>query len=507
MQTPTNNNIESLVSDSRLAFIQGRYDESLKLAKQALEMDADNADAHQCAGNAYMSKRDLKSAISHYRKAVEAEPENGDRYFNLAYAYASDEQQIPALEAFAKADEVGCSPNVVGQLYKIMAMVCFDMNRYQDAVINFLKAEQIIGIDMDILQRKALSYSMMGEIPTAIEVANQMKLVAPSQYIGYRIAFNLLLDNDRHDECEEELARAERFATLTPEYYFDWLTYLTTCYQMDGDKSHLEKAIAKIDEELHRLKPDVEEVIDCYINAAEVYVQMENADMALKCLNAAENPIRSFNNGFTVLDVPDLEKKPIVPPKPNEISRMVDDLRRREGERKIAMIGRDLQRNPNLNLSERMTPAGGKPETAKPAYTLDSSVKASYTAEKLDQIHHLYVMAYTQKKDHERIRLYASKLANSADAQKKCIGKYALVKAMRDSGMAGAEEEYRSYLKYLRNAMIKDPSDMLALNFRVQCHIDLEEYEEAERLCTLLSDALKKPLMEQINAAKSGGEA
>ena len=34
-----NNNvtIEALISDSRLAFIQGKYDESLKLAKEALE--------------------------------------------------------------------------------------------------------------------------------------------------------------------------------------------------------------------------------------------------------------------------------------------------------------------------------------------------------------------------------------------------------------------------------------------------------------------------------------
>ena len=51
-----NVSIDELVSDSRLAFIQGKYDESLKLAKAALEQDNKNADAHQCAGNAYMSK-------------------------------------------------------------------------------------------------------------------------------------------------------------------------------------------------------------------------------------------------------------------------------------------------------------------------------------------------------------------------------------------------------------------------------------------------------------------
>ncbi len=42
------------VSDARLAFMQGRYEESLRLAKQALDIDRKNPDAHQCAGNAYM---------------------------------------------------------------------------------------------------------------------------------------------------------------------------------------------------------------------------------------------------------------------------------------------------------------------------------------------------------------------------------------------------------------------------------------------------------------------
>lgn len=152
--------IDELIGDSRLAFIQGKYSESLKLATQAMNLEPNNADAHQCVANAYMSKADYESAIEHYTKALENDADNGDRYFNLGYAYASDNQPVKALEMFAKADEVGCSPNVVGQLYKIMAMLCFDMHRFNDAILNFIKSEKIIGIDMEVLQRKALSYSI-----------------------------------------------------------------------------------------------------------------------------------------------------------------------------------------------------------------------------------------------------------------------------------------------------------------------------------------------------------
>ena len=35
-----------------------------------------------------MSKADFESAIEHYKKALEYDADNGDRYFNLGYAYA-----------------------------------------------------------------------------------------------------------------------------------------------------------------------------------------------------------------------------------------------------------------------------------------------------------------------------------------------------------------------------------------------------------------------------------
>lgn len=42
-------------------------------------------------------------AIKHYKKTIENDTNNGDRYFNLGYAYASDNQPVKALEMFAKA--------------------------------------------------------------------------------------------------------------------------------------------------------------------------------------------------------------------------------------------------------------------------------------------------------------------------------------------------------------------------------------------------------------------
>lgn len=249
--------IEVLIADSRLAFVQGRYNESLKLADEALKVDENNSDAHQCAGNAYMSKQDYDNAIEHYKIAVENDADNGDRYFNLGYAYATSNQPVKALEMFAKADEIGCSPNVVGQLYKIMGMLCFDLHRYNDAIINLIKSEKVVGIDMDVLQRKALSYSMSGQTSNGIEVANQMKLLAPTEYLGYRIAFNILLQEERLEEAEKELDRAERFAKPVKELFFDWVAYENARYELDGDKEHLYLAKANRQKYIENNFPDL----------------------------------------------------------------------------------------------------------------------------------------------------------------------------------------------------------------------------------------------------------
>lgn len=93
-----NKNVTGLIADSRFAFMQGKYEESLRLAKLAISRNSSNADAHKCAGNAYMSKADYESAIEHYKKALENDADNGDCYFNLGYAYASDNQPVKALE-------------------------------------------------------------------------------------------------------------------------------------------------------------------------------------------------------------------------------------------------------------------------------------------------------------------------------------------------------------------------------------------------------------------------
>ena len=74
-----------------------------------------------------------------------------------------------------------------------------------------------------------------------------------------------------------------------------------------------------------------------------------------------------------------------------------------------------------------------------------------------------------------------------------------------EEGYEKIDEEYEDLIKFFRNQSVKDPTDFAAVSFRVQCYIDVKDFDNAEKLCSLLSDELKNPLLEEINKAKTGG--
>ncbi|MGN1037214.1 MAG: tetratricopeptide repeat protein, partial [Ruminococcus sp.] len=84
------------------------------------------------------------------------------------------------------------------------------------------------------------------------------------------------------------------------------------------------------------------------------------------------------------------------------------------------------------------------------------------------------------------------------------VGKYLEAKTYSDMGeKEKASELYKKLIEYYRRAVIKDPSDLSAVSYRVQCYIDLGEYSEARNYCHSLSESVRKPLLEQISRAES----
>ena len=80
-----NNDLAELISNSQVAFLNGRYQEAFSLARSAIKLDPKCADAYQCAANVCMSLSRYEDAIEYYQQAVNCDLDNGNRYFNLGY--------------------------------------------------------------------------------------------------------------------------------------------------------------------------------------------------------------------------------------------------------------------------------------------------------------------------------------------------------------------------------------------------------------------------------------
>ena len=452
-----------------------------------------------------MSLERYDEAISSYRNAVKYDANNGNRYYDLGFAQASNEKLADAIKSLSKAEELGCIPENLVQLYTLMGIICFDIGRYDDALINLSKAEQLLGVNLDILQRKAIIYGLKNEIRNGLQVANQIKLIAPSEYLGYQLAFKLLIQGGYLDVARTELQKAAKYTKPTMDFYFDQLTLELEYYKSDSDRAHFLKALEIIDTALKTVELDVTEVLECYINAAELYLQMEDADKVLECLHAAQPPISAYNNQFFVIDSEQAAPQPL---DDYSIETMIE-ADRESLHQKMDDYALDVlfeETLPNDDGERDFLTVLEEDAEAEPAVRqLDENQNYALSSEHEDQITRLYVGAYTLKKDFENVIVYARILQAREGAQNTHLGIYAEANAYKEMGSPEAEQKYAEAIRFFRNAMIKDPTDMVAVTFRVQCYIDIQKYDEAEQACSLLAKEIRTPLLEKIQKARDGG--
>ena len=133
-----------------------------------------------------------------------------------------------------------------------------------------------------------------------------------------------------------------------------------------------------------------------------------------------------------------------------------------------------------------------------PAFKLEEPEVHELSAENVDQINRLFIGAYTLMKKFEQVAEYARVLQTSESLQNSYIGIYTEANALKELNSPDWKSKYAGAVKFFRNAMIKDPTDITAVTFRIQCCVDMGNYAEAEELCSLLTKEVREPLLEKI---------
>lgn len=509
------------IANANTALGGGQFVAALAYAKKAIEADPKKAEGYYCAGKACMSLGNPSEAEVFFQRAISIDKSKGNGYFLLGYAQAQSDKASEALKSLTKAIECNCEDSLKGQIYKIMSMINAEQNDYKNALINLQQAEDFIGVDYEILQQRAACYASLGDYQEAIFTLNQMKLLQPNIYQAYSLAFNIFMSLEIYDEALAELERAEKFATLSIAYYNDLIAYTLLNNPADDTSETFKKkwmqTLKLINTALAEGKPNTDQVFEFYLRAAQLHLSLENPQMAVSILDAAANPIISYNNGFSILENSEssnsLHSDEFTELTPEEEEAIMqekwdngefDDIREEINEALMDSSSDDpeeIAEEVHKYLSPVDVIPKKKDETEK--YILTGEFKMEPL--QYDMRNALYIAAYELLEDFESMLQKAREMQASSIVANQYSGIYYELKVGKYTNKENWQKKYRERINFWTKRMLEDPTDFISASYRIRSYIDIGDFDNAEQLCACLPTDAKASLMEEIRKAKAQG--
>ncbi|MEE0266063.1 MAG: hypothetical protein UD936_10605 [Acutalibacteraceae bacterium] len=507
------------IANSNTAFGSGEYTTALKYAEMAIKEKPKETEGYICAGKSCMSLDRPNEAAQYFKKTIEIDKKNGNAYFLLGYSQALAGNTVEAIRSLTRALENDCEESVKGQIYKMMSMINTEQGDYKNALLNLEQAEQYIGVDYELLQQKAACYASLKDFRQTIFTLNQMKLIQPNIYTAYSLAFHIFMELGIYDEAEAELERAKDYAELNMSYYGDRVTYsIMKNPEKDTAENLPEKwknTIKEINTALEKGKPVANEVFEMYLRASQLYVSMEEADNAIACLDATIDPIMSYNQKFSVLLNKERETEVLSIPDGltldeehqlmqerwdkgefEEVSQQMSQILYDIGDADPHEITEALQRylSPVDVIPE-------KEEVDKEEYVLEGIFSINPIQKDLRNA--LYLSAYEIKKDYDNMLDKARELQSSDITSNQYTGMYYELKIGKYKNTENWEKKYRDRINFWTKRMLEDPTDYISASYRIRAYIDLEDFENAEKICSCLPAEVKEQLIAEIEKAKA----
>lgn len=507
------------IANSNTAFGSGEFDTALKYAELAIKEKPKETDGYYCAGKACMSLDRPGDAAEYFKKALEIDDTNGNGYFLLGYSQAMAGNTAESLRSLTRSLENDCDESTKGQIYKMMSMINTDQGDSENAILNIEQAEQYLGVDYELLQQKAVCYASMNDFRQTIFTLNQMKLLQPNDYAAYSLAFHVFMELGIYDEAKAELDRAKEFAELNMLYYNDRVAYsIMNNSENDTDETLPDKwrnTLKEISIALEKGMPVPNDVFEMYLRAAQLYVSLEQPDNAIACLDASGDPVTAFNQKFSVLmnksddsdslSIPEgltpEEEEELMQEKWDngdfdEISEQISD----------AMDDLDDEDSDEIveALQKYLTPIDSIPEKEnedKSEYVLEGVFVIEPLQRDLRDA--LYLTAYEMKQDYDNMLDKARALQASELISNQYTGMYYELKIGKYKNTENWQKKYRDKINYWTKRMLEDPTDYMSASYRIRAYIDLEDFENAELLCSCMPSEIKEELMNEIQKAKA----
>jgi len=110
----------ALLRDGKGFLDEGAFEKARRRFLEAVQADPGVPEAYNGVGVTYRMRNDLPEALHWYKKALAADPDFGDAYYNMACAYALQGRtglalrylEIAALNGYATADGIDADPDL-----------------------------------------------------------------------------------------------------------------------------------------------------------------------------------------------------------------------------------------------------------------------------------------------------------------------------------------------------------------------------------------------------------
>ena len=199
---------------------KARMEESVR---QAENRNPDLAPVHRVSGLLEARAGNYERAATHYRRAIELDPANGDAYRRLGNVYVDNNQIGEARAAFQKALEL--DPGYF-RLQQDVGSFYLDQTLYRDALPYFTKAVELAPDEPNPRFALAVNYENLGRFEDATRELRKALELRETTNTLHQLGI-VLMYQQRESEAIPFLERALK---MEPDRYLAWM-HLGICYR------------------------------------------------------------------------------------------------------------------------------------------------------------------------------------------------------------------------------------------------------------------------------------
>lgn len=169
------NSPDGWASLAECKFESGEFDEGVRLADQAIKLDASSLAAWAVRGNCQKALGQLEDALASYRKANQIQP-TVEPYLNAGRVYAEINKPSEAIDSFTHA--IKLAPNLAS-LRVTRGDAFQSLGKMQEAVADYKAALALAPADGDTLKKATLCLLESGQGDEALELCRSILRLHP----------------------------------------------------------------------------------------------------------------------------------------------------------------------------------------------------------------------------------------------------------------------------------------------------------------------------------------